>query len=557
MQSEKLFLSDLKQSPIFSTSQLAVPFYSSHSEARAAFIQQVRKKQAWQLMGSHHLFLAVAFDEQRATLRNLLYIPMENFSWKKSLALIETFLRQHFVKEFFIPISLGEMMTQWLIAKGYEQTAAGFKKVFTYHTALVLGGGGARGSYQIGVWQALKSLGISFDLMTGTSVGALNGALILMDDVDVARDLWLTISTDKVLAFPEACATNQTLKELVQQVGSLATTALKENGASSKPLQELLIQTFDAEKMQKRQVPLFVCTTRFPALQEVVHHYDVTNGLDELKWLVASASFYPGMVPMEIEQEFYVDGGYRNNLPIDVALAHGATECICVDIKGPGIAKKTTIPEEVAVVNYCSPWSLGNLLVFDSNRSETNYRLGYLETMKSFDQFNGYWYTFTLETTWQKEWHAFLRYLQKDQQSLALLQRTEFWKKVGKLYQHKAPVEQGGLILLELIGRFFGLEATHVYTKESFLTGIQQAFRQEQLAIGTLSISEWLATYRNQRFVLSEKNQLAHLYQIIIEKKELPIQIISFAPVLVVAAKFLVYLLTETEFVHPSENTLQ
>lgn len=56
MHSEKLFLSDLKQSTNFSTSQLAVPFYTSHSVARKAFLKQAKKNQAWQLIGSEHLF---------------------------------------------------------------------------------------------------------------------------------------------------------------------------------------------------------------------------------------------------------------------------------------------------------------------------------------------------------------------------------------------------------------------------------------------------------------------------------------------------------------------
>ena len=47
--------------------------------------------------------------------------------------------------------------------------------------ALVLSGGGGRGSYQIGVWKALRDLGIKFDIITGTSVGALNGALMVQD----------------------------------------------------------------------------------------------------------------------------------------------------------------------------------------------------------------------------------------------------------------------------------------------------------------------------------------------------------------------------------------
>lgn len=47
--------------------------------------------------------------------------------------------------------------------------------------AIVLSGGGARGAYQIGVWKALRELNIKYDIITGTSVGALNGALMIQD----------------------------------------------------------------------------------------------------------------------------------------------------------------------------------------------------------------------------------------------------------------------------------------------------------------------------------------------------------------------------------------
>ncbi len=65
---------------------------------------------------------------------------------------------------------------------GYQGTTQLNKKL-VYHTALVLGGGGAHGAYQIGVWQALKEHDINFEIITGTSVGALNGALILQADM--------------------------------------------------------------------------------------------------------------------------------------------------------------------------------------------------------------------------------------------------------------------------------------------------------------------------------------------------------------------------------------
>ena len=62
---------------------------------------------------------------------------------------------------------------------------------------LVFDGGGARGAYQIGAWKALVEAGVKINAVAGTSVGALNGALVCMGDVDKAEDIWskMTFST--------------------------------------------------------------------------------------------------------------------------------------------------------------------------------------------------------------------------------------------------------------------------------------------------------------------------------------------------------------------------
>ena len=56
-------------------------------------------------------------------------------------------------------------------------------------TALVLSGGGARGAYETGVWQALTELGIKIDIITGTSVGAINAAMVAQDELELAGRL--------------------------------------------------------------------------------------------------------------------------------------------------------------------------------------------------------------------------------------------------------------------------------------------------------------------------------------------------------------------------------
>ena len=67
-------------------------------------------------------------------------------------------------------------------------------------TGIALAGGGSKGSYQIGVWKALRELGIDYDIVTGTSIGAINGALMVMGDYERAERLWSTITVEDIMA---------------------------------------------------------------------------------------------------------------------------------------------------------------------------------------------------------------------------------------------------------------------------------------------------------------------------------------------------------------------
>ena len=64
---------------------------------------------------------------------------------------------------------------------------------------IVLEGGGAKGAYQIGAWIALKEAGVKIRGIAGTSVGALNGALICMGDEEKARRIWENMSYSRVM----------------------------------------------------------------------------------------------------------------------------------------------------------------------------------------------------------------------------------------------------------------------------------------------------------------------------------------------------------------------
>ena len=69
--------------------------------------------------------------------------------------------------------------------------------------AFVLSGGGSRGAYELGVWQALRELGIPIHIAAGTSVGALNGAMVAQDDFEGAVRLWNELETHMVFDLDE------------------------------------------------------------------------------------------------------------------------------------------------------------------------------------------------------------------------------------------------------------------------------------------------------------------------------------------------------------------
>ena len=65
--------------------------------------------------------------------------------------------------------------------------------------AIALCGGGTKGAYELGVWQALKELDIDYQIVTGTSIGSIIGALMTTRDYEKACELWGNIRMEDVM----------------------------------------------------------------------------------------------------------------------------------------------------------------------------------------------------------------------------------------------------------------------------------------------------------------------------------------------------------------------
>ncbi len=127
---------------------------------------------------------------------------------------------------------------------------------------IVLEGGGAKGSYQIGAWKALREAGIKIKGIAGTSVGALNGALICMDALEQAEALWENIRYSQVMDIDDMVMESIRKKDLktisLTDVFAEVKKVLKAGGFDIAPLRNLIGETVDEERIRNSGRELFV-----------------------------------------------------------------------------------------------------------------------------------------------------------------------------------------------------------------------------------------------------------------------------------------------------------
>ena len=95
---------------------------------------------------------------------------------------------------------------------------------------------------------------------------------------------------------------------------------------------------------------------------------------------MASASCYPAFKQKNIEGERYIDGGFFDNLPINLAIEMGADEIVAVDLSAPGFNK--TPRKKVPTIKIKPNNKLTNFLNFYEEGAKRNIRLGYNDTLK-------------------------------------------------------------------------------------------------------------------------------------------------------------------------------
>ena len=178
-------------------------------------------------------------------------------------------------------------------------------------TAFVLGGGGVLGAAEVGMLQALFERDIRPDLVLGTSIGALNGALVARDPtlsvIERLTDLWQTVASSREVFGDRPLRT-------VRRAVSTGTHVY-----SSSPMRRRLEEEFGDMTFEDLPVRFQVCAAN---IERAAEHWFTSGPI--VPAIVASAAV-PGLLPpAKVGDEHFLDGGIVNSIPLGRAVALGA-----------------------------------------------------------------------------------------------------------------------------------------------------------------------------------------------------------------------------------------
>lgn len=186
--------------------------------------------------------------------------------------------------------------------------------------ALVLPGGGGRGAYQVGVAKAFKELDINFEMIMGTSIGGINGAMIAQNNIQRLEELWCNVRPWDIFKLPSA-----------QQIGRMV-FGRKLGLLDTSPMEELLRREIDLKKLKASATKIGLFTTDLCCLETRLIGIDDIMSTNELMDVLMATSAVPiAFPPRQIHGTgLWVDGGLVRNTPLRAAIDRGAEEIYMV-----------------------------------------------------------------------------------------------------------------------------------------------------------------------------------------------------------------------------------
>ena len=212
---------------------------------------------------------------------------------------------------------------------------------------LVLAGGGGKGAYHVGVWKALREYGVEINItaISGTSVGALNAALFVQGDLELAEEVWMSINHDKILSI-DASRLSNLLGSISQPELAKWTSKVSNFGVFSRSgFLELIYKYLDLNIVSSSRISCYAACCEVPSFQIKYFKLNQCDSEKITSILLATSALPVIFDPIEIEDKTYVDGGIKNNIPIQPLYNEGFRNIIVVHLGRDEIIDLTLFPE--------------------------------------------------------------------------------------------------------------------------------------------------------------------------------------------------------------------
>lgn len=252
---------------------------------------------------------------------------------------------------------------------------------------LIFAGGGARGSYQVGVWKALRELGIKIVAVAGTSVGAINGAVFAQKDYEMAKNVWENIDYNAVFTVNPFNAEERAKMSLQEKLDFLI-TVIKNKGLDTHALKALLNKYIDEKKIRESDIYYGLVTFSVTDMKPVIKYIDEIPEGKLTDYIMASAAVPLFFSDHVFDDKHYVDGGVYDNVPVSVLADKGYKNLIVVDLSAIGRVKKVDT-EGLNIITIKSTHDAGGILQFEKEQVAENMQIGYLDALKAFEKVKG------------------------------------------------------------------------------------------------------------------------------------------------------------------------
>ena len=259
---------------------------------------------------------------------------------------------------------------------------------------IYLSGGGGKGPFQIGVFKALEELGMDYDLICGSSVGAMvGGAATYLDSYEMF-ECWKTLTLESVLRVDskkvkDLAGTKRALK-LWKETFLACATPHPNLLIDINDIRNLMYASLDGDKIRESKVGFGVSITTVPDFKRNYYFKENMGDVNTLEYILASL-YLPIFTHQKIiNNRNYLDVGMFQPCPLEMFKDKGISEIIVVDLESKSINKtlkayNKQLSKDINLI-YIQMDDKSSLLDFSLEMADHNLKYGYDTAMKILEK---------------------------------------------------------------------------------------------------------------------------------------------------------------------------